>query len=32
MHPKFYKEILGKKASKGLEKGDPMSFDSVEKS
>ena len=31
MHPKFYKEILGKKASKNLEKGDPMSFDFVEK-
>ncbi len=30
MHPKFYKEILGKKASKNLEKGDPMSFNSIE--
>jgi pseudaminic acid synthase len=31
MHPKFYKEILGKKASKSLEKGDPMSFNCIEK-
>lgn len=31
MHPKHYNDILGKKASKKLEKGDPMSFDSVEK-
>jgi pseudaminic acid synthase len=30
MHPKFFKEILGKKASKNLEKGDPMSFNVVE--
>jgi pseudaminic acid synthase len=30
MHPKFLKEILGKKASKNLEKGDPMSFNSIE--
>ncbi len=30
IHPKFYKEILGKKASKNLEKGDPMSFNSLE--
>jgi pseudaminic acid synthase len=31
MHPKFYKEILGKKASKNLEKGEIMSFNCVEK-
>jgi pseudaminic acid synthase len=30
MHPKFYKEMLGKKAIKNLEKGDPLSFNSVE--
>jgi len=27
--PKYYKEILGKKASKDLEKGTPMSFDFI---
>lgn len=31
MHPKYYKEILGKKAAQNLEKGDPMSFNSIEK-
>lgn len=30
MHPKFYKEILGKKATKNLTKGDRLSFDSIE--
>jgi len=29
MHPKYYNEILGKKASKDLEKGDPMRFNFV---
>lgn len=29
MHPKFYKDVLGKKASKNLEKGDPLSFNSI---
>ncbi|WP_179009408.1 pseudaminic acid synthase [Winogradskyella forsetii] len=31
MHPKFYKEILGRKASMNLEKGDPMSFNAIAK-
>ena len=31
MHPKFYKDILGKKAIKDLEKGDPMHFNVIEK-
>ena len=31
MHPKHYKEILGKKAIKNLEKGDPMSLNLIEK-
>ncbi|WP_178991513.1 pseudaminic acid synthase [Winogradskyella schleiferi] len=31
MHPKYYKEILGRKASKNLEKGDPMSFNAIAK-
>ncbi|MDB4293009.1 pseudaminic acid synthase [Maribacter sp.] len=31
MHPKFYREILGKIAAKDLERGDPFHFDSVEK-
>jgi pseudaminic acid synthase len=31
MHPKYYNEILGKKAAKDLEKGDPMSLNFVEK-
>lgn len=30
MHPKFYKNILGKKAIKDMEKGDPMRFNSIE--
>lgn len=30
MHPKFYKEILGKKALKNLEKGDPLSFNLID--
>jgi len=29
MHPKFYKDVLGKKASKNLEKGNPLSFNSI---
>jgi len=29
LHPKYYKEILGKKANKDLEKGTPMSFDFI---
>jgi pseudaminic acid synthase len=29
MHPKYYKDILGRKASKNLEKGLPMSFDFI---
>jgi len=29
LHPKYYKEILGRKASKDLEKGTPMSFDFI---
>lgn len=30
MHPKFYKEVLGKKAVKNLEKGDPLSFNLID--
>ncbi len=30
MHPKFYKAILGKKALKNLEKGDPLSFNQID--
>ena len=29
MHPKYYKDILGKKANKNLEKGTPMNFDFI---
>lgn len=29
LHPKFYKDVLGKTAIKDLEKGDPMSFNSI---
>ena len=29
MHPKFYKEVLGKKTTKNLDKGDPLHFDSI---
>ena len=29
LHPKFYKDVLGKTAIKNLEKGDPMSFNSI---
>ncbi len=31
MHPKFYRELLGKIALKDLERGDPLHFDSVKK-
>jgi pseudaminic acid synthase len=31
MHPKFYKEMLGKEAVKDLEKGDPLTSNSVKK-
>ena len=30
LHPKFYKEILGKRAAKNLKKGEPMNFNSIE--
>ncbi len=29
LHPKYYKEILGRKANKDIEKGTPMSFDFI---
>ena len=29
MHPKFYKEVLGKKTAHNMEKGDPLHFDSI---
>ena len=31
MHPKFYKEVLGKKMAHNMEKGDPLHFDSIMK-
>ncbi len=31
MHPKFYKEILGKKVIKDMEKGDPLHYDCIQK-
>lgn len=30
MHPKYYNEVLGKKTTKAFEKGDPLTFDSIQ--
>ena len=31
MHPKFYKEVLGKKALENMEKGDLLNSDFIKK-